>query len=1319
MINTMKMRLIFPFVLLIYSLICQADGGKDSYIFRKVDYQQGLSNSAVLCLFQDNTGLMWFGTYDGVNCYDGRSMEVFRSDFSAPKALSNNVIHSIQQADNNCLWISTHLGINRLSQNSRQVVGYYDFTDDYYLHSNSKGNTWVVSHGGIFYYNTSYKRFVQIKNLKVPVEDMDKRAFVTDDGVLWIFTQQTGELLQVSQDAFDCDTLSIHSTVSSTNFHAKPIEDVFYQNGVLCFIDSEHDLYVYDISRQSKIYIRNLSSLVQKNGTIAGIALFYEDIIIGFRTNGLVRLRTSQKYKEEVVDRNVRIYSIYGDPHQNVLWVASDGQGTIMYAKKYSIATNLMLNQLSSNLSRQVRSVMTDNSGGLWFGTKGDGLLHIPDYRENEEASAVTVYSPEGKQNVVSYIRWNKEFPVYKLVQSRYMDGFWIGSGDPGLFYYSFEDKALHSVENLPAQPTEIHGIYEENDSVLYVVTAGSGFHKLILEKQAGTIRFKSQKSYHFFHGQREITMFYPMLPEGDSILWLGSREKGLVRFDKRTEEYKVISLKEMLHKSVDDVLSLYRTKEGLLYVGTTSGLVCLNSNGKQMKATYIGREQGLLNDMIHGVLEDENGLLWLGTNRGLIKYNPINGSSHAYFYSAGVQIGEFSDDAYYMCPYTQELFFGGIDGLLYLDKEVQAAPEFYPDILLRKLTVGHTQVVQGDGDYYTDDGKALQLKGTEVSFALSFVVPDFLSGEDIEYSYQLEGYDKDWTSFSSINEASYTGVPAGDYIFKVRYKRDVFDTEYRHFSIPVYILSPWYRSVAAYFVYLVIFLLLLGYVIYLLRKNYLQERMMKTLMGTESCRKSETVYTNRRMLEDFTLIYNYCDQLRAENLSYEQCLEKVSLIRETVMNALLNPDALFLEELKQFFPDRFIVSARMSIQGVSQEVLRTLEEQGIDHSSISSMIPEHLTFPVYKNALYSILYCCYLRITEMKGTHGVIVEMSEQDGKMQLHFSSKDATAKALYEYLSDKASSVTEKDSDHVFAVHLLLGFVRSALERIHAVLRYDDDESGSRLTIIFEPAVLTVAGEQGKKTVLLLEDRDEMTWLISNFLADEYVVHQVKSVQLAFDEIRRSAPALLLVDMTMYANAESTFMEYVSRNRTLLSKTAFIPLLTWKVGSAIQRELILWSDSYIVLPYDILFLREVVHNAIYGKREAKQIYMEELGDLAGQIVCTTTEQADFIRKLLKVIEENLDKEELGSTLIADRMAMSSRQFYRKFKEISNTAPGDLIKSYRMEKAARLLLDEELSIQDVIMEVGISSRSYFYKEFTRRFGMTPKDYREQRKVC
>lgn len=106
---------------------------------------------------------------------------------------------------------------------------------------------------------------------------------------------------------------------------------------------------------------------------------------------------------------------------------------------------------------------------------------------------------------------------------------------------------------------------------------------------------------------------------------------------------------------------------------------------------------------------------------------------------------------------------------------------------------------------------------------------------------------------------------------------------------------------------------------------------------------------------------------------------------------------------------------------------------------------------------------------------------------------------------------------------------------------------------------------------------------------------------------------------------------------------------------------------------------------------------------------------EQADFVRKFLQVVEQNLDREDLGSTFVAEQMLMSPRQFYRKLKEISGMSPSDLIKDYRMEKAARLLRDEALSIQEVIADVGISSRAYFYKEFTRKFGMTPKVYREK----
>lgn len=1317
----MKTPLIVFLIALINLFTATADNGKETYLFRKIDYQQGLSNSAVLCLFQDNEGLMWFGTYDGVNCYDGKSMEVFRSDFSVDRTLSNNVIHSISQADSSCLWITTHLGVNRFSQKTRQIIGNYDFPGDYSVHSNGTGNTWVIADGEVYYYNTHHQKFVSVPTKILPKDSMGQRSFVTDDGVLWLLPPHTGQIRHYSLNAFDTDTLATKLSVSTTNFHSKAIEDIFYQNGIFCFIDCDKDLYMYDISRKSKIYIRNLSSLVQKYGVIKGIVPFYEDIIIAFRANGLIRLRTSRKYEEEIVNRNIRIYGLYREPRQGMLWIASDGQGAVIYAKKYSITTNLMLNRMSTELSRQVRSVMTDKYGGLWFGTKGDGLLHLPDFRNTtvNKASEALVYSPGKKQKVSSYIKWDQEFHVYKLVQSRYMDGFWLGTGNPGLFYYSFQDDALHQVEYSSGQPViEIHGIHEENDSVLYAVTAGVGFYKMILDRKPGSIIVRQQKRYHFFHEQQEITTFYPMLAEGDSILWLGSREKGLVRFDKRTEEYRVISLKEMLHKSVDDVLSLYRAHDGKMYVGTTSGLVCLTFHGKKIEATYIGREQGLLNDMIHGVLEDDNGLLWLGTNRGLIKYNPKNGASHDYYYTAGVQVGEFSDDAYYQCPYTGRLFFGGIDGLLYLDRKVAVAPEYYPDILLRRLWIGRTEVSLGE--HYADDGKSLQLNGTPISFSLSFAVPDYLTGEEVEYSFILEGHDKQWTSFSSINEASYTEVPAGDYVFKVRYKKDVFDTEYKCFSIPVHILPPWYQSGWAYLFYILLLVLFVGYLLYLLRKYILHERVLKRLLDAEKNKEGEgSAGYSRDLLDSFTLIYHACNQLRAENTSYEQHRKQVELIRETAMAALFRPETLCLEKLKQFYPTTFVLSARMCIQELSMEVLRTLKGQGADVSLIQSSIPENFTFPVYKNALRCILYYCYQSVCQKPSSAGIMVNTKEEEGRMCIMLSAADDVLTNLRDQLTGVTCPVPDKkDTDQAFGVQLMLCFVQSALEQLHAAVHYtESDAAHFCLTLTFEPAELTDEKTADKKTILLLEDRDEMVWLITGLLSEEYSICPVKSVQTAFDEIRRSVPALFLVDMSMYTDAESTFLEYIGKNRSLLSKTAFVPMLTWKASSSIQRELILWSDSYIVLPYDILFLKEDIHRAIYGKREAKQIYLEDLGELAGQIACTTTEQVDFIRKLLQVIEQNLDQEGLGSTFIADRMAMSPRQFYRKFKEISSTSPTDLIKNYRLEKAAQLLREEELTIQDIISDVGISSRSYFYKEFARKFGVTPKDYREQGK--
>lgn len=134
----------------------------DDYSLVQISYTQGLSNSAVLSLYRDDQEVMWFGTYDGLNGYNGKKMEVFRTDVPLGKPLLNNSIYDIDAADNNHLWISTLVGVNRFSLKKRQVVGTYQvFKEEFQLFSNRKGDTWVVDKGHIYYYSSQKDSFVE------------------------------------------------------------------------------------------------------------------------------------------------------------------------------------------------------------------------------------------------------------------------------------------------------------------------------------------------------------------------------------------------------------------------------------------------------------------------------------------------------------------------------------------------------------------------------------------------------------------------------------------------------------------------------------------------------------------------------------------------------------------------------------------------------------------------------------------------------------------------------------------------------------------------------------------------------------------------------------------------------------------------------------------------------------------------------------------------------------------------------------------------------------------------------------------------------
>lgn len=254
---------------------------------------------------------------------------------------------------------------------------------------------------------------------------------------------------------------------------------------------------------------------------------------------------------------------------------------------------------------------MTDKNGDLWFGTKGDGLVRIQNYLNKVSADKTTIYSLAGTQKASSYIKWNNEFQVYALKQSRYKNGFWVGTGNSGLSYYSYDDNQLHSVRDDSTLPVgEIHVIYEANDSTLFLATSGYGLRKVILQNKKTACSIKKQQQYRFFMSRKILRCFIPWCPKATPFYGWAVGKRTHTFPDMVYQRICAISLKEILHKAVDDIISLHFSANGKLYAGTSSGLVIISFLENKIKAQYVGREQGLLNDMIHGILEDEKGFL-------------------------------------------------------------------------------------------------------------------------------------------------------------------------------------------------------------------------------------------------------------------------------------------------------------------------------------------------------------------------------------------------------------------------------------------------------------------------------------------------------------------------------------------------------------------------------------------------------------------------------------------------------------------------------------------------------------------------------------
>ena len=440
----------------------------------KADVQ--LANNAVLAMYQDEDANMWIGTYDGLHLYNGKNTFVFRMELDNEFSLCSNIVLEIAPAEKGYLWVATSLGINKFSLRERRVVeSYMQYVDVENIASDSEGNTVLFSgedfitcyRPGRAFFEDVYIPGVRAAEI-VAVWSEAPRVFCTlgRDGELVRYRLNDGEGKSLVR-------------VSGRQLSARPVRKAFFNGGRLHFVDTSGGLWRYTYKDESLVLLSDLSQLGETGFTVSTVCSFGDEVYVGFLAGALGRV-PEKGGRCELIASDYRVFCLWADCNQDILWVGTDGYGVHMYCDKEELFTTLLMEDMPQKVLKPVRAIHTDDRGNLWIGTKGDGVIRIRDYESyaggNIPVDHLTRFD-RGKGLTSN--------EVFSFCSSPARNVIWLGTSGPGLTYYAYRDDRMRTLPLQPGMP-EIRGVHqmcEVNDSTLYLACDTDALVELTIGK--------------------------------------------------------------------------------------------------------------------------------------------------------------------------------------------------------------------------------------------------------------------------------------------------------------------------------------------------------------------------------------------------------------------------------------------------------------------------------------------------------------------------------------------------------------------------------------------------------------------------------------------------------------------------------------------------------------------------------------------------------------------------------------------------------------------------------------------------------------------
>lgn len=1342
----MKNRHYFPQVSLLICILCCFPHLIHAYSLRQFSNKNGLSNSAILSLYQDHQGVIWIGSCDGLNIFDGTNIHVYNPANPTKASLSGNLINDIMETEKEVLWIQTNYGLDRLDTKHQTSKSFTEFKDKNYMAKSRDNDLFIVKDDGYIYYYQPEKQLFQ--KLEVPQIAFGHvlSTIIDENNILWIFTSDNDtRSYQINKNKE-----GITLTPNNLFKHPEQLLWAFAEEDLVYFIDKTYSLYEYDFGNQQQYFIADLKAEVETRGEVSSIIKQQNDYYIGFKSSGLIVLKymSDQKIKYQMQDTEIHsgIFCLMKDKYQDIVWIGTDGQGVYMYFNDAFSITNTLLDTPVYQINNPVRTVYYDEEQTLWIGTKGGGILRIRNYSPETNAAAsfdrISISNSTLTDNT-----------VYCFAPGS-ANRLWIGT-ENGLNYYSYQNKQLKAFTVIAdgKKVKYVHSINELNDTTLWVSTVGEGIVKVILDKAGSSPSVKSATRIVLDNGRMASNYFFTSFQENDSILWFGNRGYGAYRLNVETEQLTPYRFDNVVNsQTANDIFAIYKNEKGY-WLGTSSGLLHFNEDYSH----YHDRADLFSNNTVHGILEDQQNNLWISTNQGLVRFNPKTNTGQTYDRENGLEVTEFSDGAFYKDLRTETLFFGGTNGFVTVKPNAYIMADYMPQINLKGLSIFGKEYNIHDFLHDKKGKKILQLDYSQNFFCIDFMAIDYINGNNYSYSYKLDEVSSQWIESGTSASAIFSNLAPGQYTLLVKYKNNMNGKECEPQKLLIQITPPWYLSNWAYILYFILIALFCILAVYRIVHQYRrkQHRMIEKL----NREKKEEVYESKlrfftNITHEFctplTLIYGPCEKILAYPQSDSYIRKYGKMIQQNTEK--LNGLILELLEFRRLETGHKVLSIqRLSVsdklRNIAESFCELAENKNLNYRlDIEPDIEWNTDISCFSKIVNNLISNAF-KYTPEEGN--ITIGLKVENQLLTLNISNsgkgiaKENLAKIFDRYKILDSFEMNGKNSRNGLGLAICKNMVTLLNGEIN-VSSIQNEITTFTVTLpelsptaqeaetpqkVYETGPLNTNTEPmeleqtavnfdtSKHTIMIIDDDPSMLWFVSEIFVDKYNVLSFNNAAEALASLELKQPDLIISDVMMPEIDGLSFAQKIKQNKLW----SHIPLI---LLSALHHEddqvkgIEAGAEVYVTKPFNVKYLEKVVYRLIKRESDLKEYYSSIFSSFKVENGnCIHKEDQEFLDKVIETIEKNITNPDLSVELLSSDLGYSTRQFYRKLKPITDKSPADIIKEYRLTMAERLLLTKNYTIEEIMDKTGFNNRGTFYKLFSQRFGMPPRQYREQQK--